>query len=211
MRTKYLFLVFALNMIFSFAFGQYDAIKDGAYRNVIDFHKSNSLCDPDFNFYEVEDGVIENFFVVRSNDRKIRRRKIIKDIWCIKIADTIYFNAKRIGMLKAYIKLSPIENYIYFHGIPQITKAQRRRMNHAVPMWGMVGYMLAGIKADNENEGKEHYVLNLKTGATTLFTRQVLKNILKSYPDLYNSYIMDPHRDSLDVMKRYLEKCNNLY
>ncbi len=204
-----LYIFFFINFLL---YGQYDKIRDGAYRNIGDFRNSKPLDTCEYNFSPKKRmGTI--FYKVNCKDRKIRKYRINLEYYVIKENNALYLNTARLGMSKGYIKIDTLLPFSYFRGVPMRSLKQDDIIANYSYWFGITGGTIAAVATEIKNRKKVNYVINIESGIIHLLTRNYLINILasrKEYFDLLKKFVQEPDQESIDVLKSYLGKINDI-
>ncbi len=208
MTKLYIIAILVLTICFEETNCQSNAIKNGAYRNSVDFNKNKPLYETDFIFIKKNSKKIPELYRVKSKNKKIKKSLIKYSVWGIYNDSTFYLNLKRIGMVNGYIKITKFGKYSYFKGLPIKTLAQEAGLNNAAFTYGLTGAFVTGTMIASENENKIHYVLNMETGMINLLTRDYMIKILQPYYELLFNFQHEPNNDSLEILLKYIDLVN---
>jgi hypothetical protein len=218
-RILFILLILGLQK----TYGQIDTIKDGAYRNIVEFKKNKPKYISDFTFYQKygfdtnnnsdvylksDNKIPPKLYGIKSKNPKIKNRIIKKYIWGIYKDKSFYLNVNKLGMTDGYIKIDTLYRYTYFTGLPIMSLKQEHRLNKAAFEFGLIGIGITYAIISNENKNNIHYILNIDTGMIHLFTKNYLMWILESYPELLLEYQNEDKNETLKVMKKYLDLIN---
>lgn len=187
---------------------QPDSLKNGAYRNSVDFNKNKPLYQSEFTFVKKYHEQIPELYLVKSINPKIQKKIINNVIWGIYYNHSFYLNAKKIGMTEGYIKISDLKIYNYFRGKPIMTLSQRARLNKSIFEWGLTGALLTSAEIEAENKDNIHYVLNIKSGIINLLSKEYMLRLLKLHGELLLNFQIENNNDSIEVFLKYLDLVN---
>ena len=195
-----------------FTFGQYDTIRNGAYRNTAEFNNNNPIYTCDFEFTNAAYSKIPELYKVKPLDKKIKTKSFKYEIGLIKSDSSIYLNVYRLGMIYGFVKIYPIQIYGCFEGIyiepnkynPGALLLESGNHTGAYPTDYLttspalfyirdsdVAENLANKRKRDEEKvrikeaarNKLYYVFNLKSGMTNLLTKEYMLRILELKPE----------------------------
>lgn len=189
---------------------QYESIKNGAYRNSVDFSQNEPLYTSHFNFIPKNHKKIPNLYKVKSENKSIKKGVLDNVIWAIFKDQSLYLNAERIGMKNGYIKIEKLGEYSYFRGVPVKSLIDQSRINNSALNYGLIGVAATSNKIKSENTEDIHYVLCLKSGMINLLSKNYMLRILRSHNELLYSFEHEENNETIEVQLRYLEFVNRL-
>jgi len=192
-----------------YIYSQYDSIKEGAYRNIVDFHKGKTILDSGFILIEKYNKKIPNFYKIEFSDELYDdNSSLIKSIFLIYSDNQLYINLARMHMINGYVRIEKIEKYCYFRGRPMKTLDQESRTNNSSILFGLSGALITQDAISKENKDKVDYVLNLESGMINLLTVDYLGLILSPYPELLFNYNNEATKESIETRLKYLKMIN---
>ena len=199
-------LVLLLSHISSTA--QHSTIKEGVYRNIVEFHRN-------LPFYSLEEvdidediGRIRNKYYVLKNKSGKKIRRLEKKIWAVYKDSCFYINYSRIGIVGAgFIKVEEFGRYSLIKGMYALTVSQRDRLIKNSFDFGLIGGGITSINVYKENSDYYHF-LNLKTGVPSSITVEYVKFILKDDPILLKGYQSESEKESIETILKYIRQLN---
>ncbi len=182
-------------------------IKEGAYRNIVDFHKNKPFVENvDFHFKEKAK---EHIYSVSAKNKKFKNSNLNFEVWAIFQDSTLFINLKRLGMGNGYAKILELGRYSFFIGRIALTADQKDRMNKSSFDFGLIGWAVSAYNIRKENGGNDLYLMDLQKGMPENLTINYMKFILRDDKDLFNKYMMESEKASLDVMIGYIKELNS--
>lgn len=205
---KTIHLLFLLLTIVPELRSQPDTLKNGAYRNVVDFKNNKPLFVTDFEFIKTAHSRIPELYRIFAKESRFTRKINSNSVWAIWCDGNLYLNAKRLNMANGYIKICKPLKYNYFKGGPVMTQIQKNRLQNAGQNFGLLGLSISGIIINEENKKDLHYFLILETGMINLVTKPNVLRVLQSNEDLLEKYEHEDNNESLEVLLKYLSLLN---
>jgi hypothetical protein len=195
--------------IFNFCavFSQVDTIKNGAYRNCVEFRKNDPSYECEFIVSPKVYSSIPGLCRVKPVDGSINGRILRRAIWGIYCDSTFYLNLRRIGMTKGYVALREMDKYSYFKGIPMYNMYQKKKLHDAQVGFGLIGYAVADAIIMKEIRDNDNYILNFETGQVNLITPGYVHRILSEYPALQAVFELEEDKSNSQLM-RYIQLVN---
>ncbi len=208
MFKKDIFIVVLLLAFIPNLFAQNKVIKEGAYRNLYEFHQNNPFLDP----YEIEINVDrsvrkEYYFLTNKSNKNIRSLR--KRIWGVYKDSCFYINYSRIGIKgSGFAKVKGLGRFSFINGNPAMTADQKDRMWDSWFYYGLIGTAITNLNVLNENSAYYH-LLDLKTGVPKPITVEYIMFILKREEDLLEHYQFEQDKESLEIILKYVRKLNS--
>ena len=182
-------------------------IREGAYRNSMDFEKGILLLRAEFRFKQIE--LDTTFYRVSTKDKNAKSPLKKHVIWGIYQDSVLYLDARRLGMKKHYVKVQEIGKYCYLIGRPIMDNAQKDVVARA-GVFGLAGVGVTAAFVTSSISGQIHYLVDLKTGVPHLLTQPYLEHILATPENLLAQYKMEKNPGYLSVMLKYARLLNNI-
>lgn len=186
--------------------GQEINIKEGAYRNLYEFHKNYPFIkDVEFTFHPLRK---EGIYRAKSDSKKTNAEVLSFGSWAIYQDSTFYINLQRLGMGSGFTKILELGRHSLFVGRPATTVDQRKRLYKNSFYFGLVGVAASTLIIGKELSDNDLFILNLNNGVPENIDVNHMELILRDEIDLYNKYMMEPNKESLEIMVLYLRKLN---
>jgi len=144
-------------------------------------------------------------YEVKCKQKTFSKKKIKKDIYAISTGSHLYLNCKKLYGKAYYAKAETTDKYISFIGPIGKGDADRIRHMDEVTNWTPDSTLSGTYISDMIRL----YILDTITGSVLRANRAVLSNILDPYPKLRYYYQHEEHKDSQEVMIRYLLLVND--
>jgi len=188
------------------SYGQDIKIKEGAYRNIVDFHKNEPFIE-NIRFM-INPTKNEGIYKVRSDSRKINSEVLSFNSWVIYQDSTLFVNLQRLGMGNGFAKILELGRYSLFIGRLAATADQKQRLYKNSFYFGLVGLAASSYIIGNELSDNTIYLLDLKNGMPENLDMKQMQLILRDHEDLYNQYMMENEKESPEIMVEYLRQLN---
>ena len=191
------------------ALAQTTKMSNGAYMNSVDLAVNKTLYDCEFQIKLKKNIKGVDLYKITPVDLLIGNKIMKNQVWAIYKNGVFYINAFRLGMdKKGFIKIDKLGKYSYFKGLPILSLAERDKVKKSGVNYGLIGAAVSSAQVAEQNKGKVHYILNLKTGITNLLTRDHLLRLLKPHPSLLKAYEAEEKNRTLEVVLKYLDLIN---
>jgi len=144
-----------------------------------------------------------------GNDYKIYSAKkelsksIKKQVWAIQKNDSLFLNCYHFKLGFWYAYAEKINDNLFFTAAITMDQEQRQEMAIA----GMIGGPIAGGLAGGDLALKRfYYVLNLKTGQMQYLSKTMMLDLIKSFPELAESYKQEKEPEEIETLRGYLSE-----
>jgi len=209
MSKKIILIIVFLSVFISASFAQNKNIKEGAYRNIVEFHKNT----PFFNLEEadIEEDVVrarKKYYIIHNKSGK-RMRDLYKKIWSVYKDSCFYLNYSRIGIEGyGFAKVEEFGRYLFIMGNRRMTVSQRDRLIKNSFDFGLIGGTITNLNIMNENSSYYH-LFDLKTGVPKPITAEYIEFILKTEEDLLVQYQFEREKGYLEIILKYVHLLNS--
>ncbi len=182
-------------------------IKEGVYRNMVDFQRNKPfLQNVELKFEKSSKK--KPIYLVSDKKRKINTQTFDFGAWAIYSDSCLYINLKRLGMGMGYAKILELGRYSFFIGRRIVYGSQKKQFARTIIKASLFGLPPSSYSAP-ENGVNNLYLMNLQKGVPENLTIDYMKFILRDDEELLNKYLMEQEKASLDVMIKYVKKLNS--
>lgn len=182
-------------------------IKEGAYRNLVDFHKNQPFTENvKFRFTEMREGHI---YKTSAIGKSFKNSRLNLKVWAIYQDSTLYLNLKRFGMGKGYAKMLILGRYSFFHGRVRKTAFQKEKVLEQYYISGLFGAIVAEHNILKNMDWNNLFVIDLQKGAPDNLNSGYIEMALSRHPDLLNAYIAESDKKAINVMLEYIHRLNS--
>lgn len=137
-----------------------------------------------------------NDFKLISEDNSISKRVLKREIWAISDGNTFYINGLLHDSQKWYSKVEDEGKYLIFKGAVPSSEAMAA---------GLLGGAIGGAMI---SEKRYIYVMDSKTGETSLVKKKNIHEVLSDYPDILSEYDTEEDKESPDILLKYVKVLN---
>ncbi|MBL4657008.1 MAG: hypothetical protein JKX73_03345 [Flavobacteriales bacterium] len=196
-----MFALSFLSMGLGSSIAQLENTTYGAYRNSVDLKENKPLFTCQFEITAIKNKNKIDLYKVKPVGQKIKAKEMAYAIWAIYQRGKFYLNAQKLGMMKGFIKVEVVGKYSYFKGVPILSMAQKNQISEGTFMFGLIGAATSTSQVSKDNEGKEHYVLNLESGISNLLTPGYMLKMMKPHEDLQKQYEASENKSLREVLR----------
>ncbi len=148
-------------------------------------------------------------FSVKGKKKKIPSHVFDFGAWVIYYDSCLYINLKRLGMGNGYAKVLELGRHSFFIGRKIIYGAEKTQFVRDVFNFGMAGAAASYYDISRLDGGRDLYLIDLQKGVPKNLTVDYMQFILRDDKKLYNKYMIEPEKASLDVMIEYVKALNS--
>lgn len=208
MKKEILILVIILLVIkFDSLSAQTETKKAGVYLSCNDFIRNAPYAEGSFKIKHKIEIRRYKLFKIRSVDKRIKRRFIKKNAWCIVDGNNLYLNCYRISFRSGYTKVEESGRYLFFRSPPVLSIREETSIQKA----GMYGGAIGGAVATGvilQKYKRTFYILDLKSGVPHNLNANYLLWILEEEPDLLAQYSQEKEQEELETQLKYVRLLN---
>ncbi|MFN8256330.1 MAG: DUF6563 family protein [Bacteroidales bacterium] len=215
LTKKKLMSIIFLTISFVKGFSQIDSVKNGIYRNFIDFKNNSPFYILNIQIEEIKSSSIPELYKVTPLDNKISEKTIKKIVWGIYNNGTFYLNVERFGMAPGYIKFQTLKKYNYFKGVTlgamKIRRDNAREYISAVVFAQSIATLSNGTGGANFYQGKVHkvdYILDMNSGLPIELTKNYVLRLIDLYEDLKGRLNYSEDEASIEDLLYYIDILN---